>query len=183
MEPTTGIEPVNLFLTKEALYRLSYVGGKLVTDSLKTLKNNLIFIWSGRRDSNSRHPAWKAEALPAELLPLKYFFIYEIRAKNRETKLFPQKLKSISCRKSCSSNRSLTLNGNLLQATQLRLVVGGGFEPPKASPTDLQSVPFDHSGTPPEKPLKNRPGIQVAGRFVCRITFMEPAEGLEPTAY
>ena len=28
LEPTTGIEPVNLFLTKEALYRLSYVGGK-----------------------------------------------------------------------------------------------------------------------------------------------------------
>jgi hypothetical protein len=27
VEPTTGIEPVNLFLTKEALYRLSYVGG------------------------------------------------------------------------------------------------------------------------------------------------------------
>ncbi len=26
MEPTTGVEPVNLFLTKEALYRLSYVG-------------------------------------------------------------------------------------------------------------------------------------------------------------
>jgi hypothetical protein len=29
MEPTTGIEPVNLFLTKEALYRLSYVGNKV----------------------------------------------------------------------------------------------------------------------------------------------------------
>jgi hypothetical protein len=28
LEPTTGIEPVNLFLTKEALYRLSYVGTK-----------------------------------------------------------------------------------------------------------------------------------------------------------
>ena len=26
MEPTTGVEPVNLFLTKEALYQLSYVG-------------------------------------------------------------------------------------------------------------------------------------------------------------
>jgi hypothetical protein len=38
MEPTTGIEPVNLFLTKEALYRLSYVGVRLVTDSLKRLK-------------------------------------------------------------------------------------------------------------------------------------------------
>ena len=29
------------------------------------------------------------------------------------------------------------------------MVEGGGFEPPKASPTDLQSVPFDRSGTPP----------------------------------
>ena len=26
-------------------------------------------IWSGRRDSNPRHPAWKAGALPAELHP------------------------------------------------------------------------------------------------------------------
>ena len=29
------------------------------------------------------------------------------------------------------------------------MVEGGGFEPPKAMPTDLQSVPFSHSGTPP----------------------------------
>ncbi len=30
------------------------------------------------------------------------------------------------------------------------LLVGeGGFEPPKASPADLQSVPFGHSGIPP----------------------------------
>ena len=28
MEPTTGLEPVNLFLTKEVLYLLSYVGPK-----------------------------------------------------------------------------------------------------------------------------------------------------------
>ena len=28
-------------------------------------------------------------------------------------------------------------------------MVGGGFEPPKAEPSDLQSDPFDHSGTPP----------------------------------
>jgi hypothetical protein len=33
------------------------------------------------------------------------------------------------------------------------MVVGGGFEPPKASPTDLQSVPFGRSGTPPWAPL------------------------------
>ncbi len=29
------------------------------------------------------------------------------------------------------------------------LVEGGGFEPPKAEPPDLQSGPFDRSGTPP----------------------------------
>jgi hypothetical protein len=37
MEPTIGVEPMNLFLTKEALYRLSYVG---YTCSNK--KNNLM---------------------------------------------------------------------------------------------------------------------------------------------
>ena len=30
------------------------------------------------------------------------------------------------------------------------LVEGEGFEPSKAKPSDLQSGPFDHSGTPPE---------------------------------
>ena len=30
---------------------------------------------------------------------------------------------------------------------------GGGFEPPKAEPTDLQSAPFSHSGTPPRVPF------------------------------
>ena len=68
LEPTTGIEPVNLFLTKEALYRLSYVG--VVRTSYLIVSGLLLcMIWSGRRDSNSRHPAWKAEALPTELLP------------------------------------------------------------------------------------------------------------------
>ena len=30
-------------------------------------------------------------------------------------------------------------------------VEGGGFEPPKAEPADLQSAPFGRSGTPPEQ--------------------------------
>ncbi len=34
------------------------------------------------------------------------------------------------------------------------MVEGGGFEPPKAPPTDLQSVPFDRSGTPPLSPAQ-----------------------------
>src|SRR5258705_8561558 len=36
-------------------------------ESLKPLEKN----WSGRRDSNSRPSAWKADALPTELHPLK----------------------------------------------------------------------------------------------------------------
>ena len=31
----------------------------------------------------------------------------------------------------------------------VKVVEGGGFEPPKAEPSDLQSDPFGHSGTPP----------------------------------
>ena len=31
------------------------------------------------------------------------------------------------------------------------LVEGGGFEPPKAEPADLQSAPFGRSGTPPKR--------------------------------
>ena len=30
------------------------------------------------------------------------------------------------------------------------MVEGAGFEPAKAEPSDLQSDPFGHSGTPPE---------------------------------
>ena len=31
----------------------------------------------------------------------------------------------------------------------VNMVGDGGFEPPKALPADLQSVPFGHSGNPP----------------------------------
>ena len=31
------------------------------------------------------------------------------------------------------------------------MVEGDGFEPSKSKTTDLQSAPFGHSGTPPEK--------------------------------
>ena len=34
---------------------------------------SLIYVWSGGRDSNSRHSAWKADALPTELPPLVEF--------------------------------------------------------------------------------------------------------------
>jgi hypothetical protein len=36
------------------------------------------------------------------------------------------------------------------QSEKRNSLEGGGFEPPKAEPTDLQSAPFDRSGTPPK---------------------------------
>ncbi len=50
MEPTTGIEPVNLFLTKEALYRLSYVGSILVIVQLYVHPERLL-IFSLERET------------------------------------------------------------------------------------------------------------------------------------
>ena len=41
LEPTTGIEPVNLFLTKEALYRLSYVGKVNIREILPPQREKL----------------------------------------------------------------------------------------------------------------------------------------------
>ena len=40
-------------------------------------------------------------------------------------------------------------NPRTADAVQGFLVGEGGFEPPKALPADLQSVPFGHSGIPP----------------------------------
>ena len=43
------------------------------------------------------------------------------------------------------------------------MVEGGGFEPPKDEPSDLQSDPFGRSGTPPLKKRhfpENRPSCQ-----------------------
>ena len=66
--------------------------------------------------------AWKAEVLPLNYTRFGCLFIDE------PTSLF-----------SAQSTRPPTL------------VEGGGFEPPKAEPSDLQSDPFGRSGTPPEK--------------------------------
>ena len=79
-----------------------------------------------------------------------------------------------SCRFALASN---LLSVRLLPARARRqillLVEGGGFEPPKAEPSDLQSDPFDRSGTPPKKRRYSvgrrhycqlRPGRRSSGR-------------------
>jgi hypothetical protein len=56
------------------------------------------------------------------------------------------------------------------------MVEGGGFEPPKVEPADLQSAPFDRSGTPP-KILSCLSHQHLSRRD---SGFLEPAKGLEP---
>ncbi len=66
------------------------------------------------------------------------------------------------------------------------MVEGGGFEPPKAPPTDLQSVPFDRSGTPPHIPEDKRQKADstqdcwLLSGFCLLIAQLELAMGLEP---
>ena len=48
----------------------------------------------------------------------------------------------------------LPLNYTRLSITSFFILVEGeGFEPSKAEPSDLQSDPFDRSGTPPKRTL------------------------------
>ena len=52
------------------------------------------------------------------------------------------------------------------------MVEGVGFEPTKAEPTDLQSVPFGRSGTPP----KNKSGIVAHLSYCvnCEVGYFTP---------
>ena len=72
--------------------------------------------------------AWKAE-----VLPLNYI----------------RTIKNWSGRRD-SNSRPSPWQGDALPLSHFRilLVEGGGFEPPKAQLTDLQSAPFGHSGIP-----------------------------------
>ncbi len=47
-----------------------------------------------------------------------------------------------------ANRRCLSVSGSRFN---ILTVEGGGFEPPKAEPADLQSAPFGRSGTPPEQ--------------------------------
>ena len=89
-------------------------------------------IWSERRDSNPQHPPWQGGALP-----LSHFRI--IGADEGSRTPTP---KALDPKSSASANSATS-------AYYFFLVEDGGFEPPKAMLTDLQSAPFGHSGNPP----------------------------------
>jgi hypothetical protein len=78
------------------------------------------------------------------------------------------------------------------------LVEGVGFEPTKAEPSDLQSDPFDRSGTPPDKERAILPGwsphvngrIQVIPAMTSTYALQDaigrtlvPPQGVEPWTF
>lgn len=57
LAPMAGIEPATRGLTVHCYYQLNYIG------------SHEMYVWSGLRDSNSQHSAWKTGTLPIELNP------------------------------------------------------------------------------------------------------------------
>ena len=63
-------------------------------------------------------------------------------------------------------------------ANYRKLVEGEGFEPSKAEPSDLQSDPFDRSGTPPVQTADYR--TRNAALSMGGSGMVVPAPGFEP---
>jgi hypothetical protein len=82
--------------------------------------------------------------------------------KLRSKHFFPFSLSELSTKTECSPNDNDLLRSMPLSPTwNSRVVERGGFEPPKASPADLQSAPFGHSGTSPRllTPVRHCPSL------------------------
>ncbi len=95
--------------------------------------------------------AWKAEVLPLNHTRSIHGVSHEyVQVKcSMPSHPRPRELPCVLARL-FSSNTQESQN---LPRTCTSVVEGGGFEPPKAEPSDLQSDPFDHSGTPPQTKL------------------------------
>ncbi|KTD49698.1 hypothetical protein Lqui_1909 [Legionella quinlivanii] len=66
----------------------------------------------------------------------------------------------------------------------LKMVEGEGFEPSKAEPSDLQSDPFDRSGTPPKRmPFSFRNLLKSSTLLYLTSFKMVLALGIEPRTY
>ena len=62
----------------------------------------------------------------------------------------------------------LPLNYTRVTPLTTRLVEGEGFEPSKAKPADLQSAPFDRSGTPPEQKLESSQKTRHKNQYLAQ---------------
>lgn len=144
-----GTRTHDLVLTKDALYRLSYSSdhhGPHETRVLHVAPSRLCH--GGKEASKQRvkgvEPsslAWKAMALP-----LSY---------TRRPPAGQKKTRISRCPPATMHGSDMPRRGG---SAPIAVTMGGaGFEPAKASPSDLQSDPFDRSGNPPNQRLHFHP--------------------------
>ncbi len=74
-----------------------------------------IHLWSGRPGSNRRHSAWKADALPTELLP--HYFLEQVQNNFNISKNFPFQV--VSQTTFCGESRIRTCEGENQQIYSL----------------------------------------------------------------
>ena len=106
-------------------------GFEPVTSCMSSMRSNQLSYtppkgkWWWGKDSNLRRLSQQIYSLPRLTAPEPHHFILICMIKKRSVGRFS------------------------LSFATVKVVVGEGFEPSKAEPTDLQSAPFDRSGTPP----------------------------------
>ena len=140
---------------------------ELATSSLPRKRSTPELHWrnlSGRRGSNPRPSAWKADALPTELLPLFRFF-WPIAAScfassvGHYRKVTPSLLTHITCTEPKQTSTLFVVNSTFQNKSPIVLLSGSWWEKMDSNhrrykPADLQSAPFGHSGILP-KFIKN----------------------------
>jgi hypothetical protein len=141
-EAHDGNRTHDLFLTKEVLCRLSYVGKSLIYSPPSQPQS---IGWSGKRGSNPRPRAWKARALPTELFPLANRIINDLlgtwRQPTRELRRFQKLSPAFSVGFYCPYRLS--------SPTAFSWWRGEDSNLRRHKPADLQSAPFGRSGTSP----------------------------------
>ena len=108
--------------------------------------------WCPQLESNQRPLPYQGRALP-----LSYVGYDSPQISGRQSQCQLERVVGIEPTLSAWKAEVLPLNYTRLVSSQLYstmilliLVEGEGFEPSKAEPSDLQSDPFDRSGTPPK---------------------------------
>ena len=117
-------------------------------------------VLSGRRGSNPRPSAWKADALPTELLPLFRLF-WPIAAScfassvGHYRKVTSSLLTHIPCTEPKQTSKTLKQKNSAFQSKSPIVLLSGFWwekmdsNPRRDKPADLQSAPFGHSGILP----------------------------------
>ena len=114
--------------------------------------------WSGKRDSNPQPSAWKADALAVELFP-------HFRGALSQASLADPRASACPVLHRSSRQSTCLLQPRQLLACATLLVQkwwrGVDLNHRSLTTTDLQSVPFGHSGTPPRLAKTRRSAFRL----------------------